>query len=100
MGGMTQHFTVDSVSTEDADFSQNYVLLLPNILILIIFFPQHTGNTCAYIHVQYTSFLFTHLIYINLDSFEFRLLYTLNVILANEFSVLSIQEVYVMGSVL
>ena len=30
---MIKYFTVKSVSTEDADFSQNYVLLLTIILI-------------------------------------------------------------------
>jgi hypothetical protein len=70
MTGMIQYFAVKSVSTEDADFSQNLVLLLPSILILNIFFQQHTINTCAYIHLQYISFLYVQL-YMYLDSFEF-----------------------------
>jgi hypothetical protein len=77
MTGMIEYFTIKSVSTEDADFSQNYVLLLPSILILNIFFPQYTGNTCAYTHTHthiyiyiYIYILYVHL-YMYLDSFEF-----------------------------
>jgi len=69
MTRMIKYFTVKSVSAEDADFSQNCVLLLPIILIEMCSF-RNTQETCDYIHIHYISYVYVHL-YMYLDSFEF-----------------------------